>query len=374
MKPKKMILCLIPNDLCNLKCKYCYISQIPEGMKQAFDFTYDVEYIAKCLSPERLGGPCIINLTGRGETMLQKGIVKLCQLLLEQGHYIELVTNLTATKVLNDFLKLPNELLEHLEYKISFHYKELKERKMLEHFFGNVDKVQKSPSSFTLELMPTDDIVDDIDDIIDICYKKVGAKCQLTVGRADYLRSRTVLTQLPREEYIKIWSKFDSPMFETKMNLVDVKRKEFCYAGAWTLRVNLYTGEAQACYNQPYKQNIFENPSKPIKFCAVGKHCMEPFCYNGHAHISLGVIPELEAPTYFDIRNRKRLDGSEWFNESTKEFFSTKLYDTNKVYTPMQKVLSNIQWYTNNCTYALKHPEKIIRKLKFNSLKKKNEK
>ena len=126
MKPKKMIMCLIPNNKCDLKCSYCYISQLPEWMKSGDKFTYDVNYIAKCLSKKRLGGECLINLTGEGETMLQKDIVELCRLLLEEGHYIELVTNLTITKVVDDFLKLPSNLLEQLEFKISFHYNELK--------------------------------------------------------------------------------------------------------------------------------------------------------------------------------------------------------------------------------------------------------
>lgn len=39
---------------------------------------YSVEHIAKCLSAERLGGPCLINMTGTGETMLEKDIVTYC--------------------------------------------------------------------------------------------------------------------------------------------------------------------------------------------------------------------------------------------------------------------------------------------------------
>ena len=110
-KPKRMILGLIPNNTCNLQCKYCYISQFPDFMKKNYEFKYSMEHIAKCLSAERLGGPCLINLTGEGETMLQKGIVELCRLLLEDGHYIEFVTNLTVTKVVDEFMALPEDLL-----------------------------------------------------------------------------------------------------------------------------------------------------------------------------------------------------------------------------------------------------------------------
>ena len=364
MKPKKMIMCLIPNNKCDLKCSYCYISQLPEWMRTGDKFTYDVNHIAKCLSKERLGGECLINLTGEGETMLQKDIVELCRLLLEQGHYIELVTNLTITKVLDDFLKLPSNLLEQLEFKISFHYKELKRVNLMDRFFDNVQKVQKSPISFTLELMPYDELIDDIDNIIDICKEQVGAKCQVTVGRADYLPSRTLLTEQSKEEYVKTWSKFESPMFDLKMKLLDVKRKEFCYAGAWTLYVNLYTGEAAPCYAQPYRQNIFKNPEKPIKFVPVGCHCALPYCINGHAHISMGVIPELDAPSYAVIRNRKRDDGTEWFSKKCKEFFDTKLYETNKEFYKSKKLYYNVTWYFRGIVFVIGHPKKVLRKIR----------
>ena len=364
MKPKRMILGLIPNNKCDLKCEYCYISQLPDWMRVGSKFTYDIEYIAKCLSKERLGGECLINLTGEGETMLQKGLVQLCKLLLEQGHYIELVTNLTITKVVDEFMSLPKELLEQLEFKISFHYKELNRLKLMDRFFENVKKVQNSPCSFTLELMPYDEIIGDIDDIMNICQKEVGANCQVTVGRADYLPSQTVLTNQTKEDYIKTWSKFDSPMFDLKMELLDVKRKEFCYAGSWTLFVNMYTGEAAPCYGQPYRQNIFKNPNKPIKFIPVGCHCAQPYCINGHAHISMGVIPEYEAPSYATIRNRKRKDDSEWFSPKAKEFFGSKLYESNKELTNTKKMYYNITWYFRTLIFLLSHPKKVFRRIR----------
>ncbi len=364
MKPKKMIMCLIPNNICDLKCEYCYISQLPDWMKTGDKFTYDVEHIAKCLSPERLGGVCLINLTGEGETMLQKDIVELCKLLLEQGHYIELVTNLTITKKVDEFMHLPKKLLEQLEFKISFHYKELLRINFMDKFFENVKKIQESPCSFTLELMPYDELIPDIDNIIKICNEQVGANCQVTVGRADYLPSRSLLTKQTKEEYVKTWSKFNSTMFDLKMDLLDVKRKEFCYAGAWTLYVNLYTGEAAPCYAQPYRQNIFKNPDKPIKFIPVGCHCALPYCINGHAHISMGVIPELKAPSYEVIRNRKRKDGTEWFSEKGKEFFGTKLYETNEEFSKSKKAYYNLTWYFRAFLFILSNPKKVIRKIR----------
>ena len=364
MKAKRMILMHIPNKKCNLKCKYCYLSQVNEWISPPEEFKYSVEHIAKCMRKERLGGVCLINLTGDGETMLQPQIVDLCKLLLEEGHYIELVTNCTVSKVVDDFVALPKELLKHLEFKISYHYLELKEKNMTDHFWKNVEKIQKSGCSFTLELMPNDQLLDYIDDIVKTCNEKVGAKCHLTVGRADYFSTRELLTDLSRNEYVSIWSKFESQMFELKMKLLGVKRKEFCYAGDWTLYVNLYSGEAAPCYAQPSDQNIFIDPDRTIRFRAVGCHCREPYCINGHAHISLGVIPKYDSPTYEEVRNRVRADGSEWFTEDCKEFFSTKLCESNSEYSPVKKGLNYIGWYFRMGCIILKNPTRVKNRLK----------
>ncbi len=364
MKPKRMILGLIPNNRCNLKCGYCYISQIPEREIDDSGFVYPIEHMINCLSVERLGGPCIVNLTGEGETMLQKDIVKLVYGLLEEGHYIELVTNLTVTKVLDDILKIPSKYLAHLEFKVSFHYEELNRLKILDKFFIDLDKVQKSPCSFTLELMPNDNLNDKIDEIKKLCIENVGANCQVTIGRADYTNDRGILTSLSDKEYFDLWQTFNSPMMRLKKQLLNVKRKEFCYAGDWTLYVNMFTGETSSCYDQPFRQNIFSNPEKPIKFKPVGCHCNVPYCINGHAHMSLDVIPGITEYNYCDIRNRQREDGTEWFSDEAKEFFSTKLSETNEEYSSLKKIVVNISWYFDMLKFILSNPNKLIKRIK----------
>lgn len=371
-KPKRMILGLIPNNMCNLKCHYCYISQVPDGERFGKEFEYSISHMVKCLSVERLGGKCLINLTGQGETMLQKNIVDLCRALLDEGHYIEFVTNLTVTKILNELLEIPENLLKHMEFKISFHYKELIEKNLIDIFWENVMKVRNSACSFSLELMPNDEIIENINDIIDMCYEKVGAKCHVTVGRADYLATRGLLTNKTKNEYVNIWNAFESKMFELKMKLLNVKRREFCYAGDWTLFVNMYNGECSPCYAQPYKQNIFLDPEKPIKYCAVGKHCCEPFCINGHAHISLGVIPELDAPTYAEIRNRECSDGTEWLSDDMKEFLGSKLYESNIEYNVINKFTNYCGWYMRSIGSIFRYPDKVIRRMKLRIFQLKN--
>ena len=370
-KIKRLILGLVPNQKCNLKCEYCYISQLdafeePEPMK------YSPEYIAKSLSQDRLGGVSLINLTGNGETLIQPEIVELTKNLLKEGHYVEIVTNGTMTKRILDILNQPQEQLSHLFFKLSFHYKELKRLKMMDIFFDNVKAIHKAGASFTLELMAYDGIETDVDDIKNICIEKAGAICHATIGR-DEKRESGLLSRHSMEEYVQIWKPLESTMMKFKLEMLSVKRKEFCYAGAWSLFVNLYTGEAQPCYWQPYNQNIYADLNKPIRFEPVGCHCVKPYCINAHAHLTWGVIPELDTPTYDVMRNRTMNNGEEWLTRECKTFFQTKLYQSNREFPILKKKIYTllypfrmIVWFCNdgrnNVMRIKKH---IYRKLRW---------
>ena len=138
MKIKRMIAINVPIKNCNLKCHYCYISAQKQVESGAAIFKYSPDYVAKCLSQKRLGGPCIINLTGGGETLIPKEMPAYIKAFLEQGHYLEVVTNGTITKRFEEIAKFSKELLLRLEFKFSLHYLELKRVNMLEEFANNV--------------------------------------------------------------------------------------------------------------------------------------------------------------------------------------------------------------------------------------------
>ena len=366
--PKRLILGYLPNNRCNLKCPYCYISQLDEWQVDDGVFQYSAAHISSCLSQERLGGTCLVNLTAQGETLLYKEIVELVEGILAQGHYIELVTNATVGRKLDEILVLPSDLIGRLEFKISFHYDELKRRGLLEAFTDNVQRIMESPASFTLELMPYDGNETLVKEIMDYSARHFGAPCHVTVGRDDAKKNRGLLSSDTREEYVDRWSAFSSPMFDLKMELLEVKRKEFCYAGDWTLWVDFSTGEARQCYGQPSNQNIFEDPSAPIKFVPVGCHCVQPYCINGHAFLSLGAIPELDTPTYFDTRNRVMENGGQWLKEPCASFFSQKLSVANKEYSDREKRLNGLKFPFTFFAWSLRSfgetRDKISRRLK----------
>ncbi|MGN0351070.1 MAG: radical SAM protein [Roseburia sp.] len=353
MNIKRLLVINVPIKNCNLKCEYCYISALNEVKKGPAIFKYSPEHVGRCLSQERLGGPCIINLTGGGETLIPKEMPQFIYHLLKQGHYLEVVTNGTITERFEEIATFPKEYLNRLEFKFSFHYKELKKKNWLERYFDNVKLMSSLGCSYTIELMPYDEIAQDIDDIISICEKEVGAACQITVGRNDLTGSKELLTNMSRDDYEKTWKIFDSNMFKFKLDIFGKKIKEFCYAGAWSLYIDLGTGAAKPCYGQLSNQNVFEDIDRPIVFEPVGTHCRQPYCYNGHAFLTMGMVPSIEAPCYADIRNRVTKTGDSWLKPEVKEAFSCKLYNSNEEWSDIKKLM----W---GCTYPLRFIKSAI--------------
>ena len=339
MDIKRLLLINVPIKNCNLKCDYCYINALNETEAGSAIFNFSPEHVGKCLTKDRLGGTCIINLTGGGETLIPKEVPRYIYELLAQGHYLEVVTNGTISSRFDEIIEFPANFLKRLEFKFSFHYKELIKLNLVDSFFNNIKKVSSAGCSFTVELMPYDELIPCIDDIISICRKELGAVCQVTVGRNDLTNNKQLLTKLSKEEYEKIWSVFDSEMFRFKLDIFSKKIGGFCYAGLWSLYINLGTGETKPCYSQLCNQNVFKDPDADILFCPVGKHCRQPYCYNGHALLTLGLVPELSAPCYSKIRNRVTNDGNNWLSEDVMDAFSQKLYDSNDVWDMKKRIL-----------------------------------
>lgn len=343
---KKLINCFIPVSVCNLRCQYCYVMQEVGRRKNLMPhFEHDAEYIAKALSVKRLGGVCVFNLCGDGETLLPPEVPSIIAALLKEGHYLEVVTNGTLSNRFDEILSNSYELLQRLEFKFSFHYLELLRTNLLDEFFNNVRKVKDAGCSFTLELMPHDELIPYIEEIKRICLEKTGALCHLTVPRNDASEHIDILSKYSLSDFKEIWESFDSSMLNFKLSTFYIQRKEYCYAGSWSLFVNLATGKANQCYVSRLQQNIYKDIDTPIQFRPVGKHCSLPHCYNSHAMLTLGLIPCFKAPTYAEIRNRICEDGTEWLTPAMKQFLSGKLYENNKELTAPEKLINEIAIY-----------------------------
>jgi len=350
---KKIFLISIPMSICNFRCSYCYLSQRPEHYQGVQpEKKYTPEQVARALSLQRVGGPALMNFCADGETLLVKDLDEYIKPLVAQGHYAEIVTNLTVTPMLEKILSWDRELLQRVEFKCSFHYLELKKRGLLERFAQNVGKIWEAGASANIEITPSDELIPLIDEVKEFSLKHFGALPHLTIARDDRTAGQTYLTSLSQEEYNRVWSAFSSNFFEFKKTLFGVKRTEFCYAGAWSLYIDLTTGMCKQCYQGMELGDAFAHPDKPLPSLPIGK-CRNPHCYNGHALLSAGLIPELHTPGYGELRDRQKQDGSHWLQPQLRSFFDTKLAGSNKTIGPVEKALDRV----------LYHPRRIAGKL-----------
>lgn len=358
-KIKKIILIAVPTTICNLKCRYCYLAQRDSsftGEQAQLQFT--PSEVAKALSKERIGGPAFINICADGETLLTKNIEEYIYLLAKEGHYVEIVTNLTVTPIINKILSWEKDVLEHITFKCSFHYLQLKERNWLDRFANNVQNIWKAGASANIEVTPDDELIPYIDELKDFSMKNFGALPQLTIARDDN-DGHNYLTKLSIEEYDKTWSQFNSNFWLFKKTIFNVNRKEFCYAGQWSMYVDLASGRTTQCYQTNEITNVFKNIHEPIKIGPICK-CVDTHCYNGHALLTLGLIPGLTNVGYGDIRDREREDGTHWIRPQMKEFLNTKLVESNEEYTKQRKRQLILKNYVK---YSKRYIGKELRKL-----------
>lgn len=353
---KRFIDIRVPVDTCNFRCHYCYIAQQRKFDSILPEFKCSPEYIGKALSADRLGGPSHINMCGGGETLLPKEMPRIIYEILKQGHYIFVVTNGSIFKRFDEILEIvPPYLLSHLGFKFSFHYLELKRLNMIDKFFANIIKMWNAGCSISLELTPNDELIPLIPEIKKLCLENLGALCHISVARDNRKADVPILTDLSKEEYIKTWGQFQSPFFDFKISTFNMKRKEFCYAGAWSGYLDLGTGEMRQCYCGK-SQNIYSDLSKDINFKhCIGNNCKEAHCFNSHAFLTVGLIPEMKTPYYATMRNRITIDGREWLSKEMKEFLSHQLKEENSLYTDEDRKIFSNKKDLNDLLHYLKH-------------------
>ena len=340
-KMKRFIDCGVGTFACNLRCHYCYVAQNFLFTQKVPKFKYSAEHVGKSLSKERLGGTCMFNICASGETLIPREIVSYTKAILEQGHYVMIVTNGMLKTRFEEFAKFPEEFRKRLFFKMSFHYLELKRLNKFDVFFSNVQLIKKMKASFTIEVTPSDELIPYINELKEISIKNFGALPHITVARDESKPDYPLLTKLSKEDYIKTWGQFDSMMFNFKIAVFGQKRREYCYAGNWTLTLNLLTGTMKQCYMTNYFTNIYSNPEKPLRFVNIGNGCKAPHCHNAHAFLCFGSIPEMQTPLYAELRNRVCNDGTEWLQPEMKAFMSCKLENANQQTHPKTDVFVN---------------------------------
>jgi len=339
---KRFFECLIPITACNLKCSYCYVLQENRRTNEEVKFIYSPEHIGNALSVNRLGGISYISICGSGETLLPMEITSILYHILKQGHVVNVTTNGTITQRHNEIINaLPSEFQKRIHFAFSFHYLELIRTNNLNVFFNNVNLVKSAGSSFLVQINLCDEYMPYWNEIKHIVKKNTGAFPQVVLTRDESKRKYTILSNKTKDEYTSIGREMNSPLFEFTLSNFMVKRREFCYAGDWSGKLNLATGILSSCYGNGISQNIFKDISNPIKFEAIGKNCIYDYCINSSHFMSLGIIPSIATKSYADLRNRKE---AKWYSDDMRKFLTEKLYDKNEEYSVTHKVFINYKY------------------------------
>lgn len=336
-KIKRVINCVVPVKVCNFKCHYCYVGQNNVFNGKIEKLKYDNAHIQKALTKERLGGTCLINLCAEGETLLAPYLIDLIKRLLDNGHYVAIVTNGLITNKIEELCKFTIKQKSKLFIKFSYHFLELKKLNLTKNFFDNIKKIQNSNISFTVELTVNDESIPFIDDIKKDSLENLNFLPHVIESRNTTVDNFPRLTKLDEKEHLKIWQSFDSNLINFQTKEWMKKRCEFCYGGDWVLNLYLLNGDISICNGGgPKIGNIFEDINEPIHTYAIGNNCPFGHCFAAYFLLTFGVIPELNTPTYENMREREN-----WLQKEMKEFYSSKLIESNKEYSDDKKLLIN---------------------------------
>ena len=318
---------------CNFHCEYCYVWRhdgYREGRKTS-DFS--PRQIRNALSLARCGGPCFINICASGETMLSRDIVPLVYELLSEGHYVSLVTNGTITGRIKEILAFDKSFTERMFFKLSYHYIELRKTQLEDVFWNNVNLIADSPCSYTIEITPDDRLIPYIQEIKGIFQDKAnGAMPHISFARDSTKVDFDLLSDLSIEAYERTWGQFDSKMFSLKKDLYNQHISQYCYAGNWTFNVSLQSGNMQRCYRQKEFYPFLMKSENPIPVTTVGHGCAMKYCFNGHAFIAWGAVPEIDCDSYLDMRDRIDNEGHHWIKTTYARAMRQKLYENNFQY------------------------------------------
>lgn len=334
-KIKRFIECLLPVTACNIKCSYCYVVQRNNRKMQMSTLKYSPEIIGKALNKERWGGICYFSICGAGETLLPKESIDIVYQILKQGHFVNITTNGTITKRFDEIVRFPEEFLQRLHFSFSFHYLELVRINKVEEFFNNINKVKKAGCSFMVQINLCDEYIPYLDEIKSLCIKNVGAMPQVAATRKEnnLMSNVELMTELSVEEYTRLGKSFNSPLFDFTMKNFNVHQKAFCYAGEWGGILNLETGIFSRCYASNIRQDIFKDVNSVIDFQAIGNHCNSLFCMNSSHFLSLGMCPDIETPSYAELRNSSHAG---WYTKRMEQFLGSKLCENNDLYDEIQ--------------------------------------
>lgn len=328
----------VPGTMCNLRCKYCYISNcVDEKHLVKPEYDYPLETMIDAFSPKRLKGLAEITVISGGETLLDNTIVPFIHGLLLQGHVVTVVTNLTLNERIDELLDLPEENLRRLIVKGSLHWLELKRLNKIDDYFNNMNKVLSKGASSYPFIVVSDDYMPYLDEIKQVCKEKIGAMPHCTPSmiyeEKDDLKRGGKLQTSPEctSDFVEYIDKqFNSKIFETSVKMLDINVKDiFCYAGEWSFCVDLKSGGMVKCHGCKPEINFYKNLKKMPKLLPIGNNCQIANCALQYNFVTEGIIPEIEGLTTYG----QALGRPELINEEVRNLLDFKFTDFNKQYS-----------------------------------------
>ena len=362
---KRFINCCILDTVCNLDCEYCYVGQEGQHVRESTKNSHSVEEIRQALSFQRLGGCCHMNIFATGETLLADNIIELVEAFINEGHIVSIVTNALITKKIDELCGLSSDIKRRLFIKVSFHFLELKKKKLFTQFWKNVNKIKEAGISFTVELTVNDASVSYINEIQRECMDHLGAYCHVIEARIQDGKDWPRLTTMDVSAHQMAWKVFKSPLFEFQQTIWGQPRKEFCYAGDWICSIDLKSGNVAPCNGGGHVlDNIYTDIGRPINFCAIGHQCPWGHCYAAYVLLTHGAIPDFVTPTYAEERDRLCKDGTTWLQPEIRKAFSERLQEQNEQYSELRRQMTDFLMGCIYDNYDNSNKEELIYNLK----------
>lgn len=331
---------------CNLKCGYCYLAQEKyknDAEKKALQ--YPLETILAACSKERLGGTCLIEIIGDGETLLPNDVVPLIRGLLKEGHYVLVINNGTLKERIHELLRLAEKdgTLNHLLFSFSLHFLELERRNLLKIFADNINYVKAKGVAFAVSLVCADEYIEAADRIWRFCDSELGGVTpNVSPARKCDVSGNTVgiLSKDDKETYYKkIKQAFPSYNSKYISDLENMDNHKFCYAGSWCFSVDFTTGIYTQCLRNPGpRHNFFEHLDREMLIEPVGTGCRAPYCWCGWANV-LNLIPG--ESKYEDVMDIVSAPEYKFMNKEALSASRANLAETNQKLTEAEKEASS---------------------------------
>lgn len=319
MSPIKHFSCEIGSCVCNMNCSYCYVDFTNPKLKYEARFPHSVEYMVKAVSRERLGGDAFFNMCGKGETLLKPQYMDFVKGLLEEGHYVGIITNGTVESKIDEALQFDEELKKRILFQCSMHYTELKRQNKLDIYFGIVNKLRKNHISVCMTMPGADEYIPYIDEIKSICLEKTGILPVISpIRRATNYEEKFPLgTTQSWEDYCKIWKPFQSKAIEMRSKTLD-KFNGLCYSGVNSGWINFVTGEIRTCVPGERMDNIYDDITRRIYFKEECHECPYGFCSHNNLFLSGRKYGDDKLLTWYQNFNNRDQNGKSTYTEEMR--------------------------------------------------------